>query len=520
MAVKVTKKEANVPFNQKKIRVAAYARVSTSSEEQLSSLKTQKEHYENTFLNNDCYKFVGIYYDEGISGTKIDKRDGLLSLLKDCDAGKIDRVVTKSISRFSRNITDCLEMVRHLSKINVSILFEKENIDTAHMSSELMLSILSSIAESESKSLSQNIKWSAKRRFEEGTYVIATPPYGYNNIDGKMIVNKEEAKIVKEIFNMALSGIGAYTIANKLDQNNIPPRKGTNWSGASVRDILKNISYTGDVIFQKTYRDENYKQHINRGEENMYLCKDHHEAIISTDDFELVQSEIERRSKEKGHREDANIYWNRYVFSERIICGECGANFKRKICYSTNGNCIIWSCRTHIQNKEKCSMKAVKETTLKLAFVRMINKLQVTRNQIIKPFVSAIKITNNKSKLHQINKLEENINKNREQQQVLKNLVTSGYLEPDVYSFEINNLVKEENELDKEKQNLSKSVTGDLTHLHEAEKLLKFLNQDEKLTEFDDDLFLDFVEKIIVKDRNTFVFNLKCGLNFTEVIEL
>lgn len=170
---KIRKIEATPSFTaQKKIRVAAYARVSTGSDEQLLSLETQKEHYDSFIKSHLEWEYAGLYYDEGISGTKVEKRDGLVMLLKDCKEGKIDRVITKSISRFSRNTTNTLEMVRNLSKIGIYIFFEKENIDTEHMSSELMLSILSSIAESESRSISENNKWSIKHRYEEGTYIV------------------------------------------------------------------------------------------------------------------------------------------------------------------------------------------------------------------------------------------------------------------------------------------------------------------------------------------------------------
>ena len=220
--VRITKIEATQSFaTQLKTRVAAYARVSTDSDEQLLSLETQKEHYETFIKDHQDWEYAGLYYDEGISGTKIEKRDGLLRLLKDCEDGKIDRVITKSISRFSRNTTNTLEMVRNLSKLGVYIFFEKENIDTEHMSSELMLSILSSIAESESRSISENSKWSVKRRFEEGTFIISSPPYGYANIDGKMVVVPEEAEVVREMFCMALSGMGSHIIANTLNERGV-----------------------------------------------------------------------------------------------------------------------------------------------------------------------------------------------------------------------------------------------------------------------------------------------------------
>lgn len=210
---KITKIEANKIYIPKRIRVAAYARVSTDSNEQLLSLETQKEHYESYIKSNSAWEYVGLYFDEGISGTKISKRDELLRLINDRENGKIDRVITKSISRFARNTTDCLEMVRKLLRLGVSIYFEKENIDTACMNFELMLSILSSIAEGESRSISENSKWGVKCRFEDCTFIISTPPYGYKNTDGKMTVVPKEAEIVKDIFSMSINGLGCSLIA-------------------------------------------------------------------------------------------------------------------------------------------------------------------------------------------------------------------------------------------------------------------------------------------------------------------
>ena len=298
---RITKIEATpVLAAKKKTRVAAYARVSTSSDEQLLSLETQKEHYDNFINANPDWEYAGLYYDEGISGTKVEKRDGLLALLKDCEDGKIDRVITKSISRFSRNTTDCLEMVRSLARLNIYLFFEKENIDTEHMSSELMLSILSSIAESESRSISENEKWSIAKRYQNGTFIIGYPPFGYDNVDGKMVIVPEEAEIVKEIFAMAINGMGSYVIAKELNKRGIRTKKNGKWGSSTVKGLLHNEKYTGDVIFQKTYTDDNFNRHNNYGEKNMYLCKNHHEAIVSHEIFEQAAASMEQRAKEKS----------------------------------------------------------------------------------------------------------------------------------------------------------------------------------------------------------------------------
>ena len=243
-----------------KLRVAAYCRVSTDSEEQELSLETQRNHYESYINSKIEWEYAGVYYDDGISGTKTAKREGLKKLMEDCEKGLIDLILTKSISRFSRNTADCLELVRKLLNYDVYIIFEKEYINTGSMESELMLAVLASMAESESLSISENEKWSIKRKFQNGTYIIAYPPYGYANVDGEMVVVPEQAEIVKEMFDDCLDGMSTHSIATKLNQKGIPSRKGGKWTAGTVNGILSNEKYTGDALFQKTFTDECFKR--------------------------------------------------------------------------------------------------------------------------------------------------------------------------------------------------------------------------------------------------------------------
>ncbi len=501
---------------KKKIRVAAYARVSTRSDEQLLSLETQKEHYDNFINSNPEWEYAGLYYDEGISGTKVEKREGLLALLKDCEDGKIDRVITKSISRFSRNTTDCLEMVRSLARLNVYLYFEKENIDTEHMSSELMLSILSSIAESESRSISENSKWSISKRYQNGTFIISYPPYGYKNEGGKMEIVPEEAEIVKEMFQMSISGMGTHLIAKTLNDRGIPTKKGARWHASTVNGVLQNEKYTGDVIFQKTYTDDSFNRHTNYGEKNMYLYKNHHEAIISHEIFDQVTAVREQRMKEKSIDPGNEKYQKRYAFSGRLICGDCGSTFKRKIHPKKSGNYIAWSCNLHLSDKDACSMLFIRDDDLKNVFIRMMRKLQAAHKQVLVPFVECLQGGNNKNRLHQVLELEEQLEKNLEQQSVLVNLMSSGYIEPEVFHAEKNDLLREAERLDKEKGALSKSINGDLTHLEEAKKLLRFVSKSTDITEYSEALFLEYVNTITVISREEIIFNMKCGLNLKE----
>lgn len=233
---RITKIEENRALSiKKKTRVVAYCRVSTASDEQLISLDTQKAHYEDYIKSNAEWEFAGIFYDEGITGTKKECRDGLNSLVAACEKGLVNMIITKSISRFSRNTTDCLELVRKLISLNVTVIFEKENINTGSMESELMLSILSSLAESESVSISENSKWSVQKRFQNGTFIISYPPYGYTNVDGKMVVVPEQAVVVRQMFEDTLAGKSTHAIAKELNDRGIASKRGGKWTPGTVQ---------------------------------------------------------------------------------------------------------------------------------------------------------------------------------------------------------------------------------------------------------------------------------------------
>src|SRR5450756_818137 len=231
----------------RKIRVAAYARVSTDSDEQLQSFSSQVNHYTDVVKANPKWEFVDVYADEGISGTKKGNRPELLRLLSDCENGKIDLIITKSISRFARNTTDCLEIVRRLTELSVHILFEKENINTRTADSELVLTILSSLAAEESVSISKNCRWSIQNRFKNGTYKLSSPPYGYDYNGVTIVPNPEQAQIVKRIFRDVLSGFGMDAVAKRLNIDGIRPPRGKRWTDSTIRGILANEKYIGDV---------------------------------------------------------------------------------------------------------------------------------------------------------------------------------------------------------------------------------------------------------------------------------
>lgn len=500
----------------KKVRVAAYCRVSTGSEEQLESLETQKDHYSRFIKSNYEWEYVGLYYDEGISGTKKDRREGLRTLIADCEKGLIDLIYTKSISRFSRNTADCLELVRKLLDFGVFVYFEKENLNTGSMESELMLSVLSSLAESESVAISENEKWSIQKRFEKGTYIISYPPYGYENRNGEMRVVIEQAPVVKQIFADALAGKGTHAIAVSLNKKGIPSKKGGKWTAGSVNGILHNEKYTGDAIFQKTYTDSGFNRHINHGEKDQYLCKNHHEQIISHEDFERVQEVLRHRGLEKGNEGDTDKYQQRYAFSGRIVCGECGGIFKRRMHYKPSGSYVAWCCNRHIEDKDSCSMKYITDDDIKNAFLIMMNKLQFSREYILRPLQIAISRSNVEKNGKRLKELEILTKENAEQQKTTARLLSKGYLDRAVFIKANNALLIEKERLRSEKEFLLKMNDSRYQVEQDIKELISFLRKSDRFTEFDEDTFSKFVEKIMVISRTEIEFELKIGLKLKE----
>jgi DNA invertase Pin-like site-specific DNA recombinase len=514
---RITKIEENKsPGRKKKLRVAAYCRVSTASDEQLVSLAAQKAHYENYIKSNDEWEFAGLYYDEGVTGTKKEKRDGLLSMVTDCERGKIDFVITKSISRFARNTTDCLELVRKLLDLNIAIFFEKENLNTGSMESELMLSILSSLAESESVSISENEKWGIKKRFQNGTFIISYPPYGYDNVDGEMVIVSEQAEIVKQIFADTLAGKSTHAIANELNAKGIQTKKGGKWTPGTINGIIGNEKYTGDVLYQKTYTDSRFNRHINYGEHDQYLVQNHHPAIISHEEYDRANAVLRQRGKEKGNGRDTEKYQNRYCFSGRIQCGECGGTWKRRIHYKPSGSYIAWCCANHLADKNSCSMKYITDSALKRAFVTMMNKLVFGHQKVLSPLLHSLRGMNDKAQLLKIQEMETQIEKNMERRQVLTNLMAGGYLEPALFNKESNALAAEAETLRQEKENLMHFLNGNMEKIDELQKLVRFVSGGTMLTAFEDEVFLSYVERVTVHSRMEVIFELKCGLFLKE----
>lgn len=369
-------------YHQK--RVAAYCRVSTDSEEQLTSYTTQKKVYTEMIAARPDWELAGIYADEGISGTRADKRPQFQKMIKDCFAGKIDYIVTKSVSRFARNTVDCLEHVRILKNRGIGIFFEEQNIDTLSIDSELYLVIYAGFAQSESESMSKNITWAYRKRFEDGKVLMQYKSMlGYRKgADGEPEIVPEEAKIVTRIFDMFLSGQTVRAISEQLRSEKIHiPGKSFSFSHVMVYNILRNEKYCGDSILQKTITVDciSKTRRDNMGEAPMYYVQNSHPAIISRETYHMTQAEIARRktlapASEKKAVTVAGKY-SKYALSEVLVCGECGSRYRR-VTWTSGGKRVVWRCSNRLENGKKyCKMSlTVKEESLHAAIVRAINK--------------------------------------------------------------------------------------------------------------------------------------------------
>lgn len=365
-------------------RMAAYCRVSTDSAEQKTSYETQKQVYTDMIARRKDWTMVGIYADEGISGTRADKRPEFNKMIKDCLAGKIDYIITKSVSRFARNTVECLEFVRMLKARNIGILFEEQNIDTLKCDSELYLVIYAGFAQSESESMSKNITWAFRKNFEEGKVVINYKRMvGYRKgEDGKPEIVPEEAEIVRNIFEWFLAGRTPREIVAMLQADGVQTKCGkVKWQVSTILRVLKNEKFCGDAILQKTVTlDCISKTHKkNTGEAPMYYVHNNHDPIISRETFNKAQEELLRRNALKPATSStmtAQGRYSRYALSEILHCDECGSRYKRCTWTSSGEKQIVWRCVNRLQfGKKYCkSSPTIREDILHQAIVRAINR--------------------------------------------------------------------------------------------------------------------------------------------------
>ena len=364
-------------------RVAAYARVSTDMDEQLNSYEAQISYYTEHIMKNPEWNFVKVYTDEGISGLMTKKREGFQTMIKDALSGKIDLILTKSVSRFARNTVDTLTTVRKLKDKGIEVYFEKENIWTMDSKGELLITIMSSLAQEESRSISENVTWGQRKRFADGKVSMPYKQFlGYKKgADGRPEIVPEEAETVRRIYQEFLLGMTYTGIAKGLGCDEIlsPGGKET-WSSSTIKSILQNEKYKGDALLQKRFTVDflTKKQKENEGEVPQYYVTNSHDGIVSYEIFDMVQVEIERRKKYKVNGSSQNF------FSGRILCGCCGEPFTRKVWHSTTKyKRYIWQCGKKYAGKEPCTTPHFYEDEIMDAFVKLLSRLYSQKGDVL-----------------------------------------------------------------------------------------------------------------------------------------
>ncbi|MFC0301772.1 recombinase family protein [Virgibacillus soli] len=384
----------NVNAEEKeKIKVAAYCRVSTDSEEQATSYEVQVEHYTTYIQNNPEWELAGIYADDGISGTNTKKREQFNKMIEDSMNGKIDMIITKSISRFARNTLDCLKYIRQLKDKEIPVFFEKENINTMDAKGEIMLTIMASLAQQESQSLSQNVKLGIQYRYQQGEVQVNHNRFlGYTKDENnKLVINLEQAKIVKRIYREYLEGASLVQIARGLEADEIlTAAKRTKWRPESIKKILQNEKYIGDALLQKTYTVDflTKKRVVNNGHVPQYYVENNHEPIIPREIYLQVQEEMMRRANiRNGKTGKKRVYSSKYALSSIVFCKECEDVFRRVHWNNRGYKSIVWRCVSRLEEKgSECTAPTINEETLQAAVVKAINEL-LTKKE---PFLSTL----------------------------------------------------------------------------------------------------------------------------------
>ena len=455
-----------------------------------------------------------MYADEGLTGTRADHREELNRLLRDCRAGRIDRILVKSVSRFTRNTTDCLQYIRELKALGVSIYFEEEELDTADMSDETLLAIQGVQAQHESMVNSRNAKWSYHKRMEAGEFITICAPFGYVRQDcATLVIDAEAASVVRWMFEEYLRGQGAYHIACELNRNGEKTTMGKAWTANAVRRILHNEKYAGNALVQKTYTTDTFPfiRKKNAGEVPQYYIKSSHEAIISDSQYDNAQALAAWRKQYYTGKNTGECY----PLARKLICAECGSTFKKKVV--TSGT-VTWACRKHNQSKFQCPVKNVQEQEVYMAFITLYNRLKKRYRELLVPMRSYLEqvympVQGNGSELAALN--EEIIQTSRKLTRI-SGLWQKGVLSEPLFLKHKGPLEQELYALRRQRSVLQEESR---TELADTDNFLWMIQTGpEVIVEFNPVLFENLVEKILVLQEDTLVFCLKGGLELREAI--
>ncbi len=493
-----------------KLRVAAYARVSSDSEDQINSYIAQVDFYTKYITTHEGWELVDIYADEGLTGMETKHRDEFNRMIKDCRDGKIDRILVKSVSRFARNTQEYILYMRELLRLGVTIYFEKEHLDTGKMTSEQNAAIYGAFAQMETTGHSQNMRVSNRIRMEKGLFTISHPPYGYRLQGTELVVVPEEAEVVRKIYNAYLSGKGKQEIARSLSERGIRGEKGP-WALSSIDYILKNITYTGSQIWHKRFSEDviPLKEVRNIGQKPKYFAKDCCPAIISTESFDLVQDLLRRRNEAQRVESKSSSKYHGH-----IQCSECGCACRTK---TINGRLYL-ICHNRNLSKDRCTVPPISEETITLALQSFLLRLGHDNISLLRSAlenlyeIQGIELRSDKK----ITDIDLQLAKLTERNHVLSMLKAKGYMDPALYLSEQNEVNGKAWELRKLRRKITDRAKDDLL-LRQTETMIDYLETNPDLPEnSDSEIFSQLVDKILLAPDGKIIIRTINGMEFTE----
>ena len=492
-----------------RIRVAAYCRVSTDDDEQLGSFESQKLYYEQKIASNKDWVNAGIFADEAVTGTKTDKRSGFQDMIAHCNNGEIDMILTKSISRFARNTVDTLNYVRMLRDRNIAIFFEKENINTLDMNGELLLTIMSSLAQQEVESLSQNVKMGLQMKMKRGELIGFNGCYGYDyhTEDKSITVNEEEAEIVRMIYDMYLEGYGTTTIAKRLMELGIKNKKGeVSWHTHGVMGMIKNEKYKVDILLGKTFTTDpiSKRRLANMGEENQYYLRDHHEPIVSREIWDKAEEIRMKRSRNKvvettGNRER---YTRQYSFSSMCECAYCGHKLTRRTRHSRSDyEKPVWQCMNATKNGiDNCpNCKAVDEAILEGAFLDAFELLAGNFDDVLDVVLSYVaESADSDENIRKKQQIDKDISSLESKKSRMTDMLIDGTISKEVYEEKMVDFTRKLHKLSERKALLEDSICTQKDINRRMSELRDTLEKEQVLDEFDRVVFESIIDRVIV----------------------
>ena len=513
------------------MRVAAYCRVSTDSEDQLESYKAQVAYYTDAIAKNPKWRFVDIYADEGITGTMAMKRTNFMRMMRDCEKGKIDLILTKSVARFARNTVDSLKYVRKLKAKGIGVYFEEQALDSLKTENEMAIGLYSVLAQAESENISANVRWGIQQRMKSGTFKFRYNLLGYRKGEnGEPEIVEEEAQHIRKIYEMYLDGNSLDQIKAELESNGVETKTGSKtWNKAIIQSILTNERYCGDLLMQKTFTENCITKKVkkNRGEMPKYLVKDNHPAIIDRVTFKRVQMEMARRgsvrkTSDKSITEQGK-YSGKFALTDILICGECGSPYRRKT-YSHNGkNKRVWRCLNRLEHgTEFCyDSITIDDEALKQAICRGINKAITDRQDVMSLILSnlsyAVTGQDDTLEMYAIEKQIASLNKIMDE---TMELATNSTGDGKRFMEEIKSLSEQIVVLREQLEAVQGRLKSNERVSEEIENIKNYLSSDNAdFTEYNDTMVRRLVEYIRVMKDKTIIIVLKGGLQIEEKLE-